>query len=149
MSHSSVSTPSRERGYSYSSGYSTRDGDCSRRDSDHSYQSYRHYSQEKNDVGRHYTERRSYYYSSRKFTDRRSCSRSPIRDRLRRDNGHSRSSSRSPSTKLRPHNSKPGGKRKYKTRHLEETFKNALSEKIVFQRKTSRSVSVEHDNEGD
>ncbi|KAK9540468.1 hypothetical protein VZT92_002918 [Zoarces viviparus] len=171
MSHSSVSTPSRERGYSYSSGrdYSTRDGDCRRRDSDHGYQLYRHYSQEKNDVRRHYTERRSYYYSS-------SRSRSPIRDRLRRDNGHSRSrtysSSRSPSTKPRPHNSKPGGKRKYKTRYLEETSKNALSNSNAEgdapvlstkhnknsnekrrkkskdrSRKRSRSVSMELDNE--
>ncbi|XP_075947422.1 topoisomerase I binding, arginine/serine-rich a [Anarhichas minor] len=180
MYHSSVGTLSREGGYSYSSGrdYSKRDGDCRRRDSDHSYQSYRHYSQEKNDGGRHYTESRSYYYSSRKFTDRRSCSRSPSRDRRRRDKGHSRSrtysSSRSPSTKRRPHNSKPGGKRKYKTRHLEETSKNALSNSNAEgdapvlstkhkknskekrrtkskdrSRKTSRSVSVELVNEED
>uniref|UniRef100_A0A8C2XR77 E3 ubiquitin-protein ligase Topors n=1 Tax=Cyclopterus lumpus TaxID=8103 RepID=A0A8C2XR77_CYCLU len=44
---------------------------------------------------------------------------------------HSRSrtysSSRSPSMKKRSHNNKPGGKRKYKTRHLEETSKNPLS----------------------
>ncbi|XP_068583674.1 topoisomerase I binding, arginine/serine-rich a [Cebidichthys violaceus] len=180
ISHSGVSTLSRETGYSYSSGrdYSKRDADYRRRDSDHSYKSYRHYSQEKNDSGRHYTERRSYYYSSRKFTDRRSCSRSPGRDRRRRDKGHSRSrtysSSRSPSTKRRPHNSKPGGKRKYKMRHLEETSKNALSNSNAEgnapvlstkhkkkskekrrkrskdrSRKMSRSVSVELVNEED
>ncbi|XP_074485369.1 topoisomerase I binding, arginine/serine-rich a [Sebastes fasciatus] len=128
VSHSKVSTISREKGYFYSSG---RDYSKCGRDSDHSYQSYRHYSQERNDGGIHYTEKRSYYYSSRKHSDRRSCSRSPSRDSRRRDRRRSRSrtcsSSRSPSTKKRSHNNKPGGKRKYKTRHLEEASKNTLS----------------------
>ncbi|XP_068445499.1 topoisomerase I binding, arginine/serine-rich a [Clinocottus analis] len=132
ISHSSVSTLSREGGYSYSSGrdYLKRDSNSRRRDCDHRYQSYRHYSQEGNDSGLHYTERRSYYYSSRKYTDRHSCSRSGSRDRRRRDRRRSRSktysSSRSPLIKRRSHNNKPGGKRKYKTRHLEETSQNAL-----------------------
>ncbi|XP_054460417.1 topoisomerase I binding, arginine/serine-rich a [Anoplopoma fimbria] len=178
ISHSSVSTQSRERGHSYSSGrdYSKSDANYSRRDIDHSYQSYKHYSQEKNDSGMHYTERRSYYYSSRKYTDRHSDSRSRSRDRHKRDRRHSRSrtcsSSRSPSTKRRSHNNKPGGKRKYKTRHLEETSKDALSNSNAEgdapilstkhkkkskekhrkkskdrSRKTSRSLSVELVNE--
>ncbi len=126
ISHSSVSTLSKERGYSYSSGrdyYSKCDSNYKRRDTDHSHQSYRHYSQERNDCGMHYTERRSYYYSSRKYSDRRSRSRSHSRDSRRRD----RTSSRSPSAKKRSHHDKPGGKRKYKTRHLEEPSENTLS----------------------
>lgn len=126
ISHSSVSTLSKERGYSYSTGrdfYSKCDGNYKRRDTDHSHQSYRHYSQERNDSGMHYTERRSYYYSSRKYSDRQSRSRSRSRDSRRRD----RNSSRSPTAKRRSHHDKPGGKRKYKTRHLEEPLENTLS----------------------
>lgn len=177
ISHISVGTLSREGGYSYSSGrdYSKCDDNYRKRDRDHSYQSYQHYSQERNDSGMHYTERRSDYYSSRKYTDRHSSSRSRSRDRRRRDR-HSRSrtysSSRSPSMKKRSHNNKPGGKRKYKTRHLEETSQNALSNSNAEgdapilstkhkkkskekrrkkskdrSRKTSRSLSVELVNE--
>ncbi|XP_059197139.1 topoisomerase I binding, arginine/serine-rich a [Centropristis striata] len=177
-SHNSVSTLSRGKGYSYSSGrdYLECDSNYKRRGSDHSYQSYRHYSQERNDSGMHYTEKRSYYYSSRKYSDRRSRSRSRSRDSRRRDRRHSRSrtysSSCSPSTKRRSHSNKPGGKRKYKTRHLEEASKNALSNSNAEgdspvlttkhkkkskekrrkkskdrSRKTSRSLSVELINE--
>lgn len=154
--------------------YTNFDSNYRKRDSD-SYQSYRHYSQERNDSGTHYTEKRSYYsYSSRKYSDRHSRSRSRSRDSRRRDRRHSRSysSSRSPSTKRRSHHDKPGGKRKYKTRHLEEASKNALSNSNAEcdspasstkhkkkskeksrkkskdrSGKTSRSLSVELDNE--
>lgn len=177
ISHSNVSSLSKES-YSYSSGrdYSKCDGSYKRSDSDHGYQSYSHYSQERNHSGMHYKEKRSYYYSSRKYSDRHSCSRSRSRESWRRDRRHSRSrtysSSRSPSTKRRSHNNKPGGKRKYKTRHLEEASKNALSNSNAEgdspvsstkhkkkskekhrkkskdrSRKTSRSVSVELVNE--
>nr|XP_046273023.1 topoisomerase I binding, arginine/serine-rich a [Scatophagus argus] len=166
-------SPAREKSHSYSSG---RDfySKCDRgRDGDHSYQSYRHYSQERSDSGM-----RSYYYSSRKYSNQRlnSRSRSRSRDSLRRDRRHSRSrtysSSCSPSTKKRSHHDKPGGKRKYKTRHLEEpsenTFRNSNAEREspTFltkhkkkskerhrkkskdrSRKTSRSLSVELVNE--
>lgn len=106
-----------------------------KRDTENSYQSYRHYSErakERNDSGMHYTERRSYYYSSCKYSDQHSCSRSRSRDLRRQDRRHSRSrtysNSRSPSTKSRSHDDKPGGKRKYKTRHLEEASKNSNAE---------------------
>uniref|UniRef100_A0A8C9X451 E3 ubiquitin-protein ligase Topors n=1 Tax=Sander lucioperca TaxID=283035 RepID=A0A8C9X451_SANLU len=106
------------------------DRNYKRRDCGYSYQSNRHYSQERNNSGMNYTENRSYYYSIRNYSDRHSCSRSHSRDSRRRDRGHSRSrtcsSSRSPSTKSRYHTNKPGGKRKYKTRHLEEASKNTL-----------------------
>ncbi len=148
FSHSSVSSLSRERGYSYSSGrdfYSKSDS----------------YS------------KRSYYYSSHNSCSR---SRSRSRDSRRRDRRHSQSrtysSSRSPSVKKRSHHDKPGGKRKYKTRHLEETLESTLpkshgerdSPRLSAKhkkksrerhrkkskersRKTSRSLSVEVVNE--
>lgn len=179
VSQNSISTQSRERNYSNLSGrdqYSKCDSNYKKRDSYQSYHSYRHYSQERNDSGMHYTERRSYYYSSRKYSDRHSHSRSRShsRDSRRRDRRHSRScsSSRSPSAKRRSHDDKPGGKRKYKTRHLEEPSKNTLSrshheadsstlltkhkkkskekrrkKSKERSRKTSRSLSVELVNE--
>ncbi|XP_070771848.1 topoisomerase I binding, arginine/serine-rich a [Enoplosus armatus] len=177
ISHSSVSTLSRERGYAYSSGrdfYSKCDSNYKRRDGDHSYPLNRHYNQERNDSGMHYTERRSYYYSSRKYSDRYSNSRSRSQDSRRLDRRHSRSRtysrSRSPSVKRRSHHDKPGGKRKYKTRHLEEPSENTLSnaegdsptlltkhkknskekhrkKSKERSRKTSRSLSVELVNE--
>ncbi|XP_045904024.1 topoisomerase I binding, arginine/serine-rich a [Micropterus dolomieu] len=176
ISHSSVRTLSRERGYCYTSGrdlYSKCDNNCKRRGDDHSYRSYRHYNQERNDSGVHYTERRSYSYSSCKYSDRHSRSRSHSRDSRRRDRRHSRSrtysSSRSPSVKRRAHHDKPGGKRKYKTRHLEEPSEDTHTHNLYAEgdsatlltkhkkkskekhrkkskersRKTSRSLSVE------
>ncbi|XP_035039034.1 topoisomerase I binding, arginine/serine-rich a [Hippoglossus stenolepis] len=177
ISQSSVNTLSRGRDYPYNSGRDSK-LDCSskRRDNYQSDQSYRHYGQERNDSGTHYTERRSYYYSSHKYSDRYtySRSRSHSRDSVRRDRRHSRSfsSSRSPSAKSKSHHDKPGGKRKYKTRHLEEPSKNTLSnsgcegdasapltkhkkkskekhrkKSKERSRKTSRSLSVELINE--
>ncbi|XP_040001609.1 topoisomerase I binding, arginine/serine-rich a [Xiphias gladius] len=179
ISQSSVSTLSRERSYFYLGSrdlYSKRDSNYKRRDNYQSYQSYRHYSPEKNESGMHYTERRSYYYSSHKYSDRHlySRSRSRSRDSRRRDRRYSRSfsTSRSPSAKRRSHHDKPGGKRKYKTRHLEEPSENTLSKSYregdsstsltkhkkkskekhrkkskEMSRKTSRSLSVELVNE--
>lgn len=127
VSNSSVSTVSKDRGYSYSSRDlpSKYDSNSRRRDTDHSYQSYSHYSQERNDSGTYYTERRSYYYSSHQYSERVSYSRSRSHSRNshRRGRRHSRSQSLSSSrstSRRRSHHNKPGGKRKYKTRHLEE-----------------------------
>ncbi|XP_024145911.1 topoisomerase I binding, arginine/serine-rich a [Oryzias melastigma] len=62
------------------------------------------------------------YHSSQKHT--RSRSRSPSRETRRRDRRRTRSrtssSSCSPSSRRNTHHEKPSGKRKYKTRHLEE-----------------------------
>lgn len=167
-SHTSVSTLSRDRGYPYSS---NRDYYYKRRDLDCSYQTYRQYSQERKDKRMHYAEKHSYYYSSSKRSERhtRSRSRSCSKDSRRRDRRHSRSrsysSSHSPLPKKRSHHNKPGGKRKYKTRHLEEPS-NALSNLNAdgesstltkkekhhkktkeTSRKSSRSLSVELVNE--
>lgn len=136
ISHSSVSSLSKERGYSYSRGRdlnSKCDSNSKRSDSDHSSLSYSHYSKERSDSGMHYTERRSYYYTSHTYSERHSYShtRSRSRDSLRRDRRCSRSrtfsSSRSPSAKRGIRHDKPGGKRKYKTRHLEEPSKTTLA----------------------
>ncbi|XP_077460428.1 topoisomerase I binding, arginine/serine-rich a [Stigmatopora argus] len=64
--------------------------------------------------------RRKERQSYRKQSDRRSRSRSSSREPRRRESWNSRSTtcSSSPSTR-RSHHDKPGGKRKYKTRHLE------------------------------
>nr|XP_057934343.1 topoisomerase I binding, arginine/serine-rich a [Doryrhamphus excisus] len=68
------------------------------------------------------------HLSSRKHMGRCSRSRSRSRDSRRRDRRMSRSrtysSSRSPSASSRSHHDKPGGKRKYKTRHLEDPSKD-------------------------
>lgn len=118
-SKSPVQSHSRERSYSYSGG----------RDPSSKWDSY-YKKDERNDSGVHYTKSRSYYHSSYKYVDRRSRSRSRSRDSRRRDRRHSRSrtysSSCSPSAKKRSHHNKPGGKRKYKTRHLEGPSENAF-----------------------
>lgn len=176
--HTSVSTLSRDRGYSYSSSrdyYYKSDSNYKRRDAERSYQTYRQYSQARKDKGMYYTERHSYYYSSSKHSEQhtRSRSRSCSKDSRRQDRRHSRSrsysSSRSPLQKKRSHHDKPGGKRKYKTRHLEEPS-NAISnlnadgttstlakteskekhhkKSKERSRKSSRSLSVELLNEG-
>ncbi|XP_058497160.1 topoisomerase I binding, arginine/serine-rich a [Solea solea] len=169
---SSVSALSREKCNSYLSSRNSPvkcDSNYKRRDNYRNYQSYSHYSKERNEGGMHYTEKRSYYYSSRKYPDRRSHSRSRSIDSRRHDRRYSRSysRSRSPSLKGRSHHDKPGGKRKYKTRHLEEPSKDTLSKSCEGDsstisskhkkkskekrrkkskersRKTSRSLSVE------
>ncbi|KAM9770044.1 topoisomerase I binding, arginine/serine-rich a [Menidia menidia] len=130
ISNRSVCSHSSERGYSYSNG---RDRSYERRDSDHSYNSFSHYKRERNGSVTHYTQKQSYYYSSRQHSDSpsRSPSRSCSRDSQRHDGRHSRSrtysSSCSPSAKRKSHHDKPAGKRKYKTRHLEESSNNQPS----------------------
>lgn len=166
---SNSSTYLTERGHLYPSGreYSKYDSTYRRKGGDHiTHQSYSYYSQERSESGTHCTQRKSYYYSRHKYSDRRSRSQSRSRDSPRRDQRHSRSrtysSSRSPSARSRSHHDKPGGKRKYKTRHLEEPsyaegdtkHKKRNKEKHHKKskersRKTSRSVSVELVNEGD
>ncbi|CAN9510330.1 unnamed protein product [Ophioblennius macclurei] len=164
VSQSSISTYSTERGYLHPREHSKYGSTYRRKGSDHiTYKSYSHYSQERSEGATHCTQRKSYYYSSRKYSDWRSQSRSRSRDSPERDQRHSRSrtysSSRSPSARSRSHHDKPGGKRKYKTRHLEEPEGDAKHKKRSKEkhrkrsrertRKTSRSVSVELVNEGE
>uniref|UniRef100_A0A3P9A8X2 E3 ubiquitin-protein ligase Topors n=1 Tax=Esox lucius TaxID=8010 RepID=A0A3P9A8X2_ESOLU len=93
-----------------------------RESSSHSFH-WQFYSRERDGSAAIYTERTSYYSSSHWKPNRRSPTRS--RDSQRRDKRRSRSGSHSsagsPSDSHRKsHHEKPGGKRKYKTRHLEE-----------------------------
>lgn len=163
------STLTRDNKHLYSSSRGT-DADFSHNPQAYSYhsQSYSRYNQQRGDTGI-YREKRSYYHSSHNYPERYSYShsRSHSRESSRRDRAfrHSRSgtysSSRSPSTKTSLQE-KPGGKRKYKTRHLEDSSKNSLSkshseadsatltkhrkrskEKRPKKSKESRSLSVE------
>lgn len=110
---------SRVRGsYSSTRTHSKIDSYHKNRDYD---QSHRH-SQERNYSGIYFPEKHSDEYSR---------SRSGSRGSQKWERRHSRSrtfsSSRSPSTKKRYYQDKPGGKRKYKARHLEEPSDNVLS----------------------
>lgn len=125
VSGTSLSSAARERGVSYSSnrGVSSKyDRNFQRGDSNHSYRSYTHYSQDRSHSRVHYKERHSFYY---KYTDpgshssSRSRSRSQSRRRNRRRSRSRTYSSSSPSSRKRSHQDKPGGKRKYKVNHLE------------------------------
>ncbi|XP_007567323.1 topoisomerase I binding, arginine/serine-rich a isoform X1 [Poecilia formosa] len=110
--------------------FSKTDGLHARRDSDHSYQSYTHYRRERNGSVSHYTQRRSYYYSSHKYSHSKSRSRSrdsPHRRDGRRSRSRAFSSSCSSSPERKSHHDKPGGKRKYKAKHLAEPSKNTQS----------------------
>lgn len=122
-STSSIRSPSNETDYSYSHGKDFLKCDTAyrRRDLDHSYQSYSHYRREKNGSMTHFTHRQSYYFSSRRHSRSRSHSRDSQRRHRRRSRSRSYSSSRSSSTKQLSRHNKPGGKRKYKARHLEES----------------------------
>ncbi|XP_017263025.1 topoisomerase I binding, arginine/serine-rich a [Kryptolebias marmoratus] len=128
-SNSSVSSHSTETDYSYFHGkdFSKCDPVYKRGDRDHRYQSYSHYRREKNGNVMRFTHRQSYYFSSHRYSRSRSRSRSrdSQRPHRRRSRSRSYSSSRSPSTKRRSHPNKPGGKRKYKARHLEESSTNS------------------------
>lgn len=177
--HSSRSTLSRENGFSYSSSRDSNSKVYSNykcEDSVHTHQSYRHYRQERNYCGMDSAEKQSYYHSRRRCSDQRFCSRSRSREPRRRERRRSRSrtysGSPSPSTKKRSHQEKPGGKRKYKARHLEDSSENVLSDsrakgdspRLLTKRKkkskekrrkrskersgkTSRSLSIELVNE--
>ncbi|XP_030644159.1 topoisomerase I binding, arginine/serine-rich a [Chanos chanos] len=95
----------------------------------HSYHwhSYSHYSWQRDSSKSVYTEKRSSYTSCFRSPDRwrRPCSRSRSRSRSRephrreRRRSRTRSGSKSPSSHRRSQHERPGGKRKYKTRHLE------------------------------
>ncbi|KAJ8000777.1 hypothetical protein DPEC_G00183850 [Dallia pectoralis] len=90
----------------------------SHKSSSHSFH-WKYYSRERDGSDAVYTERASYY--SRWKPDRRSPTRS--RDSQRRDKRRSGSGSSAGSpgeSHRKSHHDKPGGKRKYKTRHLEE-----------------------------
>ncbi|XP_028833157.1 topoisomerase I binding, arginine/serine-rich a [Denticeps clupeoides] len=107
------------------------------------WHSYSHYSCERDSNRRHYTEKRSSYTrcylsperrarpSSRSWS--RSRSRSHSRESHRQDRRRFRSrsgslsSSNSRSSHRKSRHEKPGGKRKYKTRHLEEPPRDAAS----------------------
>lgn len=118
-SRSPALSHSRDRGSSYSRDrhYSKSDDNRHRR------------SQERNYRTTHNQERRSYGYNSRTCTDRhsrsRSCSREPQMWLRRHSRSRSYSSSPPPSTRKTRHPDKPGGKRKYKARHLDTPSGNA------------------------
>ncbi|KAM6939965.1 topoisomerase I binding, arginine/serine-rich a [Xenentodon cancila] len=157
-SHGSVSPRSTDRGYSYSTfrDFSKCDTRYKKTDSGHGYRSSSHYRRERNYSVMHYTQRQSYYYSTHKYSELhlRSPSRSCSRDSRRRDRRRSRSctysSSRSPSTKEKSYHEKPGGKRKYKTRHLEgpsqDAQPNPYSEDgtVVLTKQKKRSKEKRH-----
>ncbi|XP_048118884.1 topoisomerase I binding, arginine/serine-rich a [Alosa alosa] len=128
---------------------------CGREAAPHAYHwhSYSHYSCERDRSRKHYTEKRSSYTSYYISPDRhsrprsRSRSRSHSRESRRRERRHSRSrsSSDSRSSHRKSKHDKPGGKRKYKTRHLEEPApKNGASKQLesaedgVKERKSSK-----------
>lgn len=161
VSHSTYST---ESGFLYPSGreYFKHDSSYRKRDGDHyTCQSYSHFRQERSESGIRCTQRKSYYYSSRKFSDRRSrsCSRDSLQRGRRRSRSLTYSSSRSPSPRSRSHHDKPRGKRKYKTRHLEEPSVRDTKHKKKKEkrhrkskersRRNSSSVSLELVNEGE
>lgn len=102
------------------------------------WHSYSHYSCERDRSRKHYTEKRSSYTSYYVSPDRRSHSHQRSHSRSRshsqesrrreRRRSRSRSSTDSVSSHRKSKHEKPGGKRKYKTRHLEEpTPKNGAS----------------------
>lgn len=156
-----VTSYSREKSRSYSS---RDDSYYKRRDSHLSHKTFSH-SNYAHSGSYYYLERDNRQYASYdKFSSWRSYfqSRSRSRESRRHDRGRSQSrtysSSRSPSVKRKSHHEKPGGKRKYKTRHLEEPYDGAEKDSSKHKkkdkerhhkkskeepRKSSRSLSVE------
>uniref|UniRef100_A0A673Y0M6 E3 ubiquitin-protein ligase Topors n=1 Tax=Salmo trutta TaxID=8032 RepID=A0A673Y0M6_SALTR len=121
---------SQSRDRSHTKGEKKRDNKDGRRSgrshdsSSHSYH-WHYYSREseRDSSATLYTERRTYYSSSHRNIDCRSPSQSQSPDSHRRDKrrSRSRSSTCSPSGAHRKsRHEKPSGKRKYKSRHLEE-----------------------------
>ncbi|XP_021164127.2 topoisomerase I binding, arginine/serine-rich a [Fundulus heteroclitus] len=93
-----------------------------------SYQSYTRYRRQRDGVVTHYTQRQSYYYSSRDYSHAKSRSRSrdaPPRRERPPSRSRTPSSSCSPSPGGRSHHDKPAGKRQVKTKHLEEPSNDA------------------------
>lgn len=107
-----------------------------------------HYSQERNYRSIHNQEKRSYYYNSHTYVDRQSCSRSCSREsqKWHRCPSRSRSYSGSPSplTRKRHHLDKPGGKRKYKARHLDTPSENDLLTSPASARKNKKKSNKKH-----
>ncbi|XP_068606696.1 topoisomerase I binding, arginine/serine-rich a [Brachionichthys hirsutus] len=128
VSHSGVHIVPRGRGDCHSK----RDGNYDNRDGGNSYHSYRRHNQERLERRTRYADEQPRYNRRRRRSGRHSdsLSRSRSSESRRRERKHSRSrtfsSSRSPSIKMRFHHDKPGGKRKYKTKHLEEPPEEAL-----------------------
>ncbi|KAL2098251.1 hypothetical protein ACEWY4_007458 [Coilia grayii] len=117
------------------------------------WHSYSHYSCERDRSRKHYTEKRSsytsYYVSPERHSHLQSHSRSRSHSReshwRERRRSRSRSSSDSQSSHRKSKHEKPGGKRKYKTRHLEEPVsKNGASkphgsaEDVAKEKKSSK-----------
>ncbi|CAL8331526.1 unnamed protein product [Lota lota] len=100
-----------------------RDGGCELPGS-YQWQSYSHYGRDRDNSWIHYSEKTTYYSRGHRNCDSRSQSRSrEPHDSGHRDNfpsGTYSTGSRSPSFRKRSSQDKPGGKRKYKTRHLDE-----------------------------
>ncbi|KAJ3614199.1 hypothetical protein NHX12_017774 [Muraenolepis orangiensis] len=129
----------RSRSTSRECSRSKRDNKEKRQDSAHelprSYQgqSYSHYGRDRDDGWIRYSKKTIDYPRGRRSCESRSQSRSrEPSHKGRREHSHWDSSpsgtysagSRSPSSKKRSGHDKPGGKRKYKTRHLEEPDTN-------------------------
>lgn len=118
--------------------------------SSHSYH-WQSYSRGKDYSGTVYTEKRSYYTSSHQNAYTRSHSRSRSRSRESRHHDRRRSRSRSYSSTGSRHSNKnsrhdkPGGKRKYKTRHLEEPSKETMPESHA-EPSSSSSLKVKKRN---
>ncbi|KAM9313717.1 topoisomerase I binding, arginine/serine-rich a isoform 2-T2 [Pholidichthys leucotaenia] len=136
--HSSRSPVSSHRHHSYSSSrdYPRNGQHHRRRDSNYTSQSNSIYPQERCDSWLHYTQRQSDFCSQSRSRSRESQKWHGRHSRLRSSSG-----SCSPSAKRKSHHEKPSGKRKYKTRHLEEPSKNVLSN--VYEDRES-AVSVKH-----
>lgn len=108
----------------------------------------RRYSQERKYRSMHNQERKSYYSDSHTYLDRHSCSRSCSRESQKWHRCPSRSSSYSaspspPSRKTRYYD-KPGGKRKYKARHLDTRSDNAPLPSPGSVRKNKKKSNKKH-----
>ncbi|CAB1327349.1 unnamed protein product [Coregonus sp. 'balchen'] len=143
---------SRDRSHTKGEKKDNKDGSRSGRSRDSSSHSYHwHYysrESERDSSATLYTERRSYYSSSHRNPDCRSRSRSQSRDSHRRDKRRSRSHSStcSPSGAHRKsRHEKPSGKRKYKTRHLEEPAPKDQSSKALDEPPSSNASSCVKD----
>uniref|UniRef100_H3DL07 E3 ubiquitin-protein ligase Topors n=1 Tax=Tetraodon nigroviridis TaxID=99883 RepID=H3DL07_TETNG len=137
FSRSPAGSHSRDRGSFYS-----RDKHYSK-----SGHSQRRYSQESYYRSRYNQERRSYYYSSHTHLDpssSRSCSRESQKWHRCPSRSRSYSGSPSPSNRKTRHHDKPGGKRKYKSRHLDTPADHALLPSPASARKSKKKSNKKH-----
>lgn len=108
----------------------------------------RRYSQERSCRSSHNQERRSYYYNSHTYVDRHSCSRSCSRESQKWHRCPSRSGSYSgspsPLARRTRHHDKPGGKRKYKARHLDMPSESALLSSPAPVRQNKKTSNKRH-----